>query len=78
MRTSLAVAADLIREAMKRKWFLGLAIAITALLVTLGLSLRMEVVDGALAATRLFGKLSRSPSSRWTWRSARCSRRGPG
>jgi len=61
VRTTLAVAADLIREAMKRKWFLGLAIAITALLVTLGLSLRMDVVDGALAATRLFGKLSRSP-----------------
>lgn len=61
MRTMLAVAADLIREATKRKWFLGLAIAITAVLVTLGLSLRMDVVDGALAATRLFGKLSHGP-----------------
>ena len=61
MRTTLSVAADLIREAMKRKWFLGLAIAITALLVTLGLSLLMEVVDGALAATRLFGRLARGP-----------------
>jgi len=59
VRTTLAVAADLMREAMKRKWFLGLAIAITALLVTLGLSLRLDVVDGALAATRLFGKVSR-------------------
>jgi ABC-2 type transport system permease protein len=57
----LAVAADLIREATKRKWFLGLAIAITAVLVTLSLSLRMEVVDGALAATRLFGKLTHGP-----------------
>jgi ABC-2 type transport system permease protein len=61
VRTVLAVAADLIREATKRKWFLGLALAITAVLVTLGLSLRMDVVDGALAATRLFGKLSRGP-----------------
>lgn len=61
MRTMLAVAADLIREASKRKWFLGLAIAITVVLVSLGLSLRMDVVDGALAATRLFGKLSRGP-----------------
>lgn len=61
MRTMLAVAADLIREATKRKWFLGLAIAITAVLVTLSLSLRMDVVDGALAATRLFGKLTRGP-----------------
>src|SRR6185295_66063 len=61
VRTMLAVAADLIREATKRKWFLGLAIAITAVLVTLSLSLRMDVVDGALAATRLFGKLTRGP-----------------
>lgn len=61
MRTVLSVAADLIREATKRKWFLGLAIAITLVLLTLGLSLRMEVVDGALAATRLFGKLARAP-----------------
>lgn len=61
MRTTLGVAADLVREALKRKWFLGLAIAITAVLVTLGLSLRMEVVDGALAATRLFGRAARGP-----------------
>jgi len=61
VRTTLAVAADLIREALRRKWFLALGLAITAVLVTLGLSLRMEVVDGALAATRLFGRMTRGP-----------------
>jgi Cu-processing system permease protein len=55
MRTVLAVARDILREAASRKWFLGLGILITLVLVTLGLSLRMDVVDGALAATRLFG-----------------------
>lgn len=57
MRTVIAVAADLIREASKRKWFLGLGIGLTLALTTLGLSLKMDVVDGALAATRLFGKV---------------------
>lgn len=57
MRTTLAVAADLLREASKRKWFLGLGIAITLVLSTLGLSLKLDVVDGALAASRLFGHL---------------------
>lgn len=57
MRTVLAVAADLVREAARRKWFLGLAIALTLGLGTLGLSLKLDVVDGALAATRLFGRL---------------------
>src|SRR5262249_43966672 len=59
--TTFAVAAGPIREATTRKWFLGLAIAITGLLLTLGLSLRMEVVDGALAATRFFGKTAHGP-----------------
>jgi len=53
---TFAVAVDLLREARSRKWFLGLGIAITGVLVTLGFSLKMDVVDGALAATHLFGK----------------------
>jgi Cu-processing system permease protein len=52
---SLHVAADLLREAAARKWFLGLGVAITLLLLGLVGGLRMDVVDGALAATRLFG-----------------------
>src|SRR5262249_28279754 len=53
VRTVIAVALDLLREAQSRRWFLVLAIAITILLVVFGLALRMDVVDGALAATRL-------------------------
>jgi len=54
--TSIAVALDLLREAAARRWFLALGIALTALLLLLVTSLRLDVVDGALAATRLFGK----------------------
>jgi Cu-processing system permease protein len=56
VKTVFAVMMDLLREAASRKWFLGLAIALTLALGTLGLSLKLEVVDGALAASRLFGK----------------------
>src|SRR5260370_14492801 len=51
----VAMAGDVLREAKSRRWFLGLWLAIT-LLLAIGLGLRMDVVDGALAATRLFGK----------------------
>jgi Cu-processing system permease protein len=56
MTAVFAVALDLVREALSRKWFLALGIAITLFVVTLGLTLRLDVVDGALAATTLFGK----------------------
>lgn len=55
MTTVLRIAADLLREAAARKWFLALGLGITAVLVTLGFALRMEVVDGALSASKLFG-----------------------
>lgn len=57
MKAAIAVALDLLREAASRRWFLALGAAITLLLVMLGLTLRLDVVDGALAATRLFGKV---------------------
>jgi Cu-processing system permease protein len=57
VRAVLAVAQDLFREAIARRWFLALGVGITLLLCGAGLTLRMEVVDGALAATRLFGKV---------------------
>ncbi len=50
-----AVALDLLREASSRRWFLALWTAITLSLLAVGLSLRLEVVDGALAASRFFG-----------------------
>ena len=51
------VALDLLREAAWRKWFLGLFITITAVLVLLGFSLRLDVVDGAIAGSSLFGSV---------------------
>jgi len=53
--TVLAIAADLWRHAFARKWFLVLGVAVTLFLVVIALSLRLEVVDGALAGMRLFG-----------------------
>lgn len=56
MNTVIAVALDLLRQAAARRWILALGIGVTLALLTLGISLRMDVVDGALAATSLFGK----------------------
>ena len=49
------VARDLLREARARRWVLFLFAGTTLLLLGAALGLRLEVVDGALAATRLFG-----------------------
>src|SRR6266542_6867224 len=57
MRQTLAVAADLLREAAARRWVLALTGAVTLALLVVLFGLRLEVVDGALAATRLFGSL---------------------
>ena len=55
------VAIDLLLEAARRKWFLALFGAITLVLVILGFSLELEVVDGAIAGSKLFGSfMSRS------------------
>lgn len=51
-----AVARDLLLEAATRKWMLALVVGVTLALGLIGLSLRFDVVDGALTATRLFGK----------------------
>jgi Cu-processing system permease protein len=53
--STLFVAGDLLREAVSRRWTLALAGAVTLLLAAVAVGLRLEVVDGALAATRLFG-----------------------
>ncbi len=53
--TAVALAADLLREARSRRWILALVLGTTAVLATVALGLRLEVVDGALAGTRLFG-----------------------
>jgi Cu-processing system permease protein len=51
----LTVARDLLREARARRWVLALFAGTSALLLAAAFGLRLEVVDGALAATRLFG-----------------------
>lgn len=55
-RAIFGVAADLLREAASRKWFLALGGAITLALAFVGFSMKLDVVDGALAATRFFGR----------------------
>ena len=60
MNTVLAVALDLLRQAAARRWILALGIGVTLALLVLGVSLRMDVIDGALAAASLFGKLFES------------------
>ncbi|MCI0570536.1 MAG: ABC transporter permease [Myxococcaceae bacterium] len=56
MRPLLEVAWQVLREAASRRWVLALFLGITAVLATLSFSLQLDVLDGALAATRLFGK----------------------
>jgi hypothetical protein len=55
MSAALSIASDILREAAARRWFLAFAIVLTLLHLGLLLGLRLELVDGALAATRIFG-----------------------
>ena len=55
MSQLLRVSVDLLREALRRRWFLALFLAMTGVLLVLGLSLQIEVVDGAIAGSKLFG-----------------------
>ncbi len=54
MRTA-AIALDILREARSRRWVLALGAGITLLIALAALGLRLEVVDGALAASRFLG-----------------------
>ena len=51
----LAIARDLLAEARSRRWVLAFLGAATLVLAAIAFGLRFEVMDGALAATRLFG-----------------------
>ena len=55
MRPVFGIAGYVLREAASRKFILAFMIGITLILLVLSLSLKLEVLDGALAATRLFG-----------------------
>lgn len=52
---ALLVALDLLREARSRRWVLALALGTTGLLLLVAFGLELEVVDGALAASRFLG-----------------------
>jgi ABC-type transport system involved in multi-copper enzyme maturation permease subunit len=56
----LEVALQVLREAASRKWVLALFIGISGVLLVLSISLQLEVLDGALAASRLFGETLRN------------------
>lgn len=51
------VALEVLREALNRKWFLGIALGISVFLILLWNVLQFDIVDGALAATQLFGDM---------------------
>jgi ABC-2 type transport system permease protein len=57
MKGVLGIAGYVLREAASRKFILAFLLGVTGVLLTLSLSLRIEVVDGALAASRLFGEV---------------------
>ena len=57
MKKTLQIALDLLREAAWRKWFLGLFLAISGVLLLLGFTLKLDVVDGAIAGSTLFGEV---------------------
>ncbi|NTX37039.1 hypothetical protein HUA74_25625 [Myxococcus sp. CA051A] len=56
MRPVLGIAGYVLREAASRKFILAFMVGITLVLAVVAVSLRLEVIDGALAASRLFGK----------------------
>ncbi len=57
MSPVFGIAGYVLREAASRKFVLAFMVGITLVLSVIALSLRIEVVDGALAATRLFGNV---------------------
>ena len=54
------IAAQVIREAFARRWILGFFLGINALLILSIFFLRLEIVDGALAATQFFSSFNHS------------------
>ncbi len=50
------VARDLLHEAIYRRWIVGLVGVITLVGLVLVYALQLEVIDGVLAGTRLFGE----------------------
>ncbi len=62
MIVTFAVAEDILREALRRRWFLGLAIAVTLCLLVLLGTLRLDAVEHTLAASRLAAAHGENPN----------------
>ncbi|MCP3100337.1 ABC transporter permease [Myxococcus sp. K15C18031901] len=60
MRPVFGIAGYVLREAISRKFILAFLVGITLVLAVVAMSLRLDVIDGALAASRLFGNELRS------------------
>lgn len=56
MKQVLHVARDLLHEATYRRWLVSLIALITLVALVLVYTLELEVIDGVLAGTRLFGQ----------------------
>lgn len=58
---AINVARDVLKEAFASKFMIGLFVIIGLFLLVLTLSLDLDVVDGALAGSRLFGFAGKNP-----------------
>lgn len=65
MKAVCTLAADILREAASKKWFLALGIAASALLAMVALALRIDLADGAFAAIRIFGSVEQAVVQRF-------------
>jgi Cu-processing system permease protein len=51
----MLIAADILREALARRWIVAMLAALTLAALVLAFALEFQIVDGVLAGTRLFG-----------------------
>ncbi|NVJ25309.1 MULTISPECIES: hypothetical protein [Myxococcus] len=56
MSPVLGIAGYVLREAASRKFIMAFMIGLTLVLAVVALGMRIDVIDGALAASRLFGQ----------------------
>ncbi|MCP3164126.1 hypothetical protein [Myxococcus qinghaiensis] len=56
MSPVLGIAGYVLREAASRKFIMAFMVGLTLVLAVVALGMRIDVIDGALAASRLFGQ----------------------
>lgn len=57
MKACVYVALDLLLEALFRRWLLAMVLGISGLALVLGYSLQLEIVEGVIAGSQLFGSV---------------------